>query len=255
VDVAYSVCNQKEQPPVWLFLNGRTDVDVNQLWSNVISVRPWLATASGVLVIAYFAMLGLGRLFDIWRSFQTRRAILEEEKIVNEILKIRYEIEVLRKQHDLPDLTAADRPVAAAPQHEWEQAGAARAHARFGFSLPEIPTFSFSPVLSLFKVPLKRPGAGIARSYWALKLLGALLLAFIVAVFSVMSLVPGGSQENVGATLVVVAGLIAGYLLSALVYNLGRAAFSALAADWRHGTRKAQSTERRSAENSGSTGE
>jgi len=67
---------------------------------------PAMTKAIGLIVILYFAALGLLRLVDTWRSFRTRRAILEEEKLFNEILKIRYEIEVLRKQYALPQFAS-----------------------------------------------------------------------------------------------------------------------------------------------------
>jgi hypothetical protein len=208
----------------------------------------WLGVVAGVIAVIYVVVLGLGRLFDVWRSFQTRRAILEEEKIFNEILKIRYEIEVLRKHNDLPDLTATatDRPLAASPQHAASVLAGVRTHGRFGFSLPEVPSFSFAPVLSLFKVRLGRPEPGVARAYWALKLLMILLLAYVVGVVLVMVLVPAGSkqtpgpQEAVGVTLTLVAGLIGAYLLLVSVFNLGRAAFAALAT---HGPRAPLSAE------------
>src|SRR5579871_3367985 len=97
------------------------------IWKRLFEVHPWLATTCGIVALAYVALLGLGRLFEVWRSFRTRRAILEEQKIVTEILKIRYDIEVLRKQHDLPDLTLSDQPVGA-PVHE---RAATRVHPRF----------------------------------------------------------------------------------------------------------------------------
>jgi hypothetical protein len=197
------------------------------VWKHVLGVRPWLATTCAVLVVAYVALLGIGRLFDVWRSFRTRRAILEEEKIVNEILKIRYEIEVLRKQHDLPDLTLTEQP---------SPTGASRVHPRFRVSLPEVPSFSFSPVLSLFKISLRRPDSGTPRAYWALKLLALVFLAFIALAVLVIALAPtggpqdtaGGPQGTAGAILVMVTGAVASYLLCIVVYNLIRAALSAL---------------------------
>ena len=207
------------------------------VWNNFIGERPWLATTCGVLVVAYVALLGAGRLIDVWRGFRTRRAILEEQKIANEILKIRYEIEVLRKQHDLPDLTLTDQPVFTAGHRGGAgQTGATPAHPRFGVSLPELPSFSFSPVLSLFRVPLKRPDPGMLRAYWALKLLAFAFVIFLVLAIVVIALVPtgargdtsGGPQGAAGGTLILVAGVVAGYLLCVVVYNLARAAFSAL---------------------------
>lgn len=207
------------------------------VWKHVIGVRPWLATTCAVLVVAYVALLGIGRLFDVWRSFQTRRAILEEEKIVNEILKIRYKIEVLRKQHDLPDLTLVDQTAGAAGHRDTEgQTGASRGHPRFRVSLPDVPSFSFSPVLSLFKISLKRPDPGMPRAYWALKLLALVFLAFIALTVLVIALAPtggpqgasGGTQGTAGGILVIVAGAVASYLLCIVVFNLVRAVLSAL---------------------------
>lgn len=208
------------------------------LWKTLFENHSWLATTCGVVALAYVALLGLGRLFEVWRSFRTRRAILEEQKIVTEILKIRYDIEVLRKQHDLPDLTLSDQTVGAVAYPGAETyTGATRNHPRFGISLPEIPSFSFSPVLSLFKFPLVRPEPGMARAYWALKLLARVLLAFIALAILIISLIPspasqdttGGTQGMAGGILILVAGAAACYLLGVAAFNFGRAALSARA--------------------------
>lgn len=207
-------------------------------WKTLFEGRPWLATTCGVVAMAYVAMLGMGRLFEVWRSFQTRRAILEEQKLFNEILKIRYEIEVLRKQHDLPDLSLTEQLVGAADHRGAEgQTGTTRGHPRFGISLPEIPSFSFSPVLSLFKITLTRPDPGMARAYWALKLLARALLVFIALAILIITLVPspashdttGGAQGMAGGILILVAGVVACYLVCVVVFNFGRAALSARA--------------------------
>jgi hypothetical protein len=198
--------------------------------------HPWLATTCGIVALSYLALVGLGRLFEVWRSFRTRRAILEEQKIVTEILKIRYDIEVLRKQHDLPDLTLTEQPVGAPVRRGVEAyTGTTGAHPRFGISLPELPSFSFSPVLSLFKFSLERPEPGMARAYWALKLLARALLVFIALVILIMTLVPGpasndttgGAQGTAAGVLVLLGGAVGCYLLCVVVFNLGRAALSA----------------------------
>jgi len=208
----------------------------SSLWKQPLDGHPWLATICGIVALAYFALLGLGRLFEVWRSFRTRRAILEEQKIVTEILKIRYDIEALRKQHDLPDLTLTEQPVGA-PVHREAEAytGTTRAHPRFGISLPEIPSFSFSPVLSLFKISLERPDPGMARAYWALKLLARALLVFIALAILIITVVPstasndttGGVQGTAGGILILLGGALGCYLMCVVVFNLGRAALSA----------------------------
>jgi hypothetical protein len=206
------------------------------LWKRLFEGHPWLATTCGIVALAYVALLGLGRLFEVWRSFRTRRAILEEQKIVTEILKIRYDIEVLRKQHDLPDLTLTEQP-AGAPAHRETEAytGTTRAHPRFGISLPEIPSFSFSPVLSLFKFSLERPDPGMARAHWALKMLARALVVFIALAILIIALVPstapndttGGAQGTAGGILILLGGTVGCYLLCVAVVNFGRAALSA----------------------------
>jgi hypothetical protein len=213
------------------------DEIVDAAWKHIIVVRPWLETLCVIFGVGYVVLLVIGRLFEVWRSFRTRRAILEEQKIASEILKIRYEIEVLRKQHDLPDLTLAEQPVATAGNRRLEgQTGASRAHTRFGVSLPELPSFSFSPLLSLFKISLKRPDPGMPRAYWALKLLGFAFLVFLVLAIIVIALVPtagshdttGGPQGAAGGVLVLVGGVVAVYLLFVVAVNLVRAALGAV---------------------------
>ena len=206
------------------------------LWKRLFEGHPWLATTCGIVALAYVALLGLGRLFEVWRSFRTRRAILEEQKIVTEILKIRYDIEVLRKQHDLPDLTLTEQPIGA-PAHPGVDVstGTTRTHPRFGISLPEIPSFSFSPVLSLFKFSLERPDPGVARAYWALKMLARALVVFIALAILIIALVPstapndttGGAQGTAGGILILLGGAVGCYLLCVVVVNFGRAALSA----------------------------
>jgi hypothetical protein len=143
---------------------------------------------------------------------------------------------VLRKQHDLPDLSLTEQLVGAVDHRGAEgQTGTTRGHPKFGISLPEIP--SFSPVLSLFKITLTRPDPGMGRAYWALKLLARALLVFIALAILIMALVPspasndttGGGQGMAGGILILVAGVVACYLVCVVVFNFGRAALSARA--------------------------
>ena len=87
-------------------------------------------------------------------------------------------------------------------------------------------------MLSLFKITLTRPDPGMARAYWALKLLARALLVFIALAILIITLVPGpasndttgGAQGTAGGILIVVAGVVACYLLGVAVFNFGRAA-------------------------------
>jgi len=195
---------------------------------------PAMTKAAGLIVILYFAALGLLRLIDTWRSFRARRAILEEEKLFNEILKIRYEIEVLRKQYALPEFAAqlgapardaaqeqaqvgaqardgaqaqasdsAQMQVGVqAPVEPQRQAAAAAppvdvAHTRYGFALPAVPTVSFTPIAALFSLPFTRPAKGWQRARWALKWIVYLILLLVAFVAMMASF--GAQSETAGA--------------------------------------------------------
>jgi hypothetical protein len=175
---------------------------------------PAWGTAAAALAGAYLVMLGLARLFEIWKSFRTRRAILEEEKLLAEIQKIRYEIEALRKNHGLPELALSS-----------DAAGGAKgvSRSRHGLSLPELPSFSFTPAISLFAVRLRRPASGLPRVFWSLKLLLATLVLFCVGMVLIVSLLPRPSADEVGPGLVLVAMVAAAYLIATCLLNLVRA--------------------------------
>jgi len=222
---------------------------------------PAMTKAAGLIVILYFAALGLLRLIDTWRSFRTRRAILEEEKLFNEILKIRYEIEALRKQYALPEFAsqlgapargngqeqaqigaqardsvkteagaqASDSAQAQvgvqAPVEPQQQAAAPvppvdPAHTRYGFALPAVPTFSFTPIATLFSLPFNRPPKGWQRARWALKWIVYLILLFIVFVAATVSF---AAQSETGAALLGFAGLavavVCAYFLLTAIYS------------------------------------
>jgi hypothetical protein len=179
---------------------------------------PAWGTAAAGIVVAYVALLGLARLFEVWRSFRTRRAVLEEEKLFAEILKITYEIEALRKNHGLPELPP---PV--------ERPAKAHAHSsgRHGFSLPEIPAFSFAPVVSLFAVRWRRPEPGLRRSFWAVKVLLAVVAVFCICAAIIASL-PPRTEQVAGAGLVILGTLAAAYLILICLVNLLRAFITAV---------------------------
>jgi hypothetical protein len=174
---------------------------------------PAWGTAAAVLAAAYVAMLGFARLFEIWKSFRTRRAILEEEKLIAEIQKIRYEIEALRKHNDLPELAL---PMDSAK-------GQPRAAGRHGFALPELPAFSFTPALSLFALRLRRPASGLPRALWALKLLALDAILFCIGMVILVSVLPGKGEHVVGPVFLSVAMLVAACLIVSCLVNLARA--------------------------------
>ncbi len=66
-----------------------------------------LKTAAAAVVV-YFATLGLFKLAESLRSFSRHKRIVEREKSSLEILKLRYEIEAIRKTHSLPELIAIE---------------------------------------------------------------------------------------------------------------------------------------------------
>jgi hypothetical protein len=203
------------------------ETDVLQFIASHIG--PVWASVAGAIAVAYIAMVGLGRLFDIWRSFRTRRAILEEEKLFNEILKIRYEIEILRKQNDLPDLAALGDHPSVARSAQQTSADRARTQPRFSFELPDVPSFSFAPLLSLFTVRLRRPGPGIPRSFWALKLLGAAVVLFVIGVVIIMEAPIGSSRDLVLGLFAMLSGVVAVYFIATAAFNLARALVKVIA--------------------------
>jgi hypothetical protein len=173
---------------------------------------PAWGTAAAALATAYVLLVGLARLFEIWKSFRTRRAILEEEKLIAEIQKIRYEIEALRKHNDLPELALPG------------DAAGAKGHSRGWHALPELPSFSFTPAISLFALRWRRPGPGYPRVLWSLKLLAAVVAGFCIGMVIIVSLVPNSAQDKVvGPSFVFVVMLAAAYLISTCLLNLMRA--------------------------------
>jgi hypothetical protein len=58
------------------------------------------------IVAIYFAAIGIMRIVETTRSLSRTKAMLDHEKSGLEVLKLRYEIAVLRKTHDLPEITA-----------------------------------------------------------------------------------------------------------------------------------------------------
>ena len=82
---------------------------------------------------------------------------------------------------------------------------------------------------------LERPDPGMARAYWALKLLARALLVFIALAILIITLVPnaasndttGGAQGAAGGILILLGGALGCYLLCVVVFNLGHAALSA----------------------------
>jgi hypothetical protein len=175
---------------------------------------PAWGTAAAALAAAYVTMLGLARLFEIWKSFRTRRAILEEEKLIAEIHKIHYEIEALRKHNELPEL--------ALPMESAGAKGHSRAPGRHGFALPELPSFSFTPALSLFALQLRRPAPGLPRALWALKLLALEVILFCIGMVVIVSLFPSRGEHGVGPAFLLLAMAAGAILIVSCLLNLAR---------------------------------
>jgi hypothetical protein len=198
-------------------------------------VSPELARLAGVLVVVYLGILGVVRLLEIWRSFRTRRAILEEEKLFNEILKLRYEIEALRKQHDLPDLLVKPTQVVVGEGTLTESAESEDAPLlRFHLRMPDLPTFSLAPTLSLMRLRLQRPPIGAKRALWALKWVAAVFVFFSLFMAAFIDAL---SSEVKGGVIVLTL-LLESYLLLTCAYHSVLSLVALSAEAWRNRAHK-----------------
>jgi hypothetical protein len=179
--------------------------------------NPDLAKYAGYVVVGYLAILGIVRLAEVWRSFRTRRAILEEEKLFNEILKIKYEIEVLRKLHSLPNLVPAPADPTGVDESRTVDGQASswafvlRQHLRF----PDLPDFTLAPLISALRLRLQRPPIGPERAIWAAKWLLAHFTVSLVVGTLVVDRISSFSAGLLGIS----AFVVGFYLLATLLYH------------------------------------
>jgi hypothetical protein len=206
----------EDQGWAWSFLTDFVKVHFGEEGASVF------AGVAGTLTIAYAAMMAITRVLEMRKHLSTRRAFLEEEKLVAEILKIRYEIAVLRKHNDLPELALPDKAATSAAS----AAPGSATHPSPAPGLPKVPAFSFTAGFVQIAAFLGRPAPGFPRALWSLKLLGATFAAVIVGSILIMVFVPDSTKEHsnsmVGPDFILISLLPLAYFTVTCLVNLVR---------------------------------
>lgn len=165
------------------------------------------ALAAGIAILAYSMVIALVRLLEIWRALRTRKAILEECKLQAEVLKLRSEIEALRKQSGLEPLSQSIEWLG--PQSTW--------------AFPSIPEFSLRILRNHILPSTKAPPVGLPRALWSLKCLVLIIVLVWFMVVASVKVLP----EELATVLVGIVALpsifLAPYFLLRALYHFGLA--------------------------------